>query len=178
MQIRGKDKIEAYIDRLIKENPNCSVTPGLKSRYYNIGDKILRVSDHIGANSSGNISIIIPQYRTDNNQYIVHSHSSGRISVLDYEKVKDIVRSFFYLSSIFSDALAPRYVEASDEIKKESVKYGSALKKLGQIESLKLQANSKTKTILGLPISAFTEGQLRPIVGLVEKKKKELSNIA
>lgn len=30
-----------------------------ESRYYTIGDLIVRVSNHIGKNSSGNISIII-----------------------------------------------------------------------------------------------------------------------
>jgi hypothetical protein len=177
MQIREKDKIEAYIDRLMKENPGCTIITGTKSRYYKIGDKILRVSDHIGANSSGNVSIIVPQYRENSNQYIIHSHTSGKISVLDYEKVKDIVRSFFYMSSIFSDVLASKNADASDEIKEEKGRYGSILKKLSQIENYKMQIKDKSTTILGIPASAFTPGQLQPIMGLVEKKKKEILKV-
>ena len=161
--MRVADKIEKYAAKLIKEYKG-EVVESEKSRYFNIKGRILRISDHIGSNSSGSISIIIPDF-SDKNEYIVHAHSSGSISIASYEQVKDIVRSFVYMSSFMTEILQPSFVfeierrdkfDASkacknyeDEIarlKKIEGKY-NILKKVGNIES-------NDDTVLGVPSSA------------------------
>jgi len=58
--MRDRDKIEKYIYSLL-DKYNGEVIESYKSRYFKVDDKILRVSDHIGSNSSGCISIIVPR---------------------------------------------------------------------------------------------------------------------
>ena len=178
--MRQKDKIEKYIDKLIKEYKNCSVVEGEKSRYYTINGRTLRVSDHIGANSSGNMSIIIPNFKVGDT-YIVHAHTSGAISSLDYEKVKEIIRSFFYMSSIMLELVQEgikievekidRFNE--DETIKELKEENARLKKYELIAKTKLSSkNADEKTILGLPISLFEQKHLDVINNIVTKLKK------
>lgn len=181
--MRVADKIEKYAAKLMKEYKG-EVVESEKSRYFNIKGRILRISDHIGSNSSGNISIIIPDF-SDKNEYIVHAHSSGSISIASYEQVKDIVRSFVYMSSFMTEILQPSFVfeierrdkfDASkvcknyeDEIarlKKIEGKY-NILKKVGNIES-------NDDTVLGVPSSAFTEGQLKAIKATVDSVLRNL----
>jgi len=179
MYIRKKDKIEKYIESLIKKYGNCSFIGGTQSRYYYIGSKCLRISDHIGANSSGHVSIIIPQHKEAENQYIIHGHSSGQISVIDYEKVKELVRSFFYLSSIFSD-VTPNRTDVNkecDEQKKSIQQFNQALKNIENLEFYKGKASDKT--IMGVPLSYFSEGQIKSINDMANKiikSHQELQN--
>lgn len=60
-----------------------------RSRYYNINNHILRISDHIGMSSSGLFSIVIK-----GNQYILHHPNSGSVEILNYEGVKAFVKVF------------------------------------------------------------------------------------
>lgn len=60
-----------------------------RSRYYKMGNHILRISDHIGNSSSGLFSIIIKE-----NTYLLHHPSSGSIEILNYEQVKGFVKIF------------------------------------------------------------------------------------
>ena len=175
MYIRSKDKIEVYIESQIKKNGIGTVVPGTQSRYYYINDKVLRVSDHIGSKSSGSVSIIIPSYKDNNSQYIIHGHNSGQISILDYEKAKELIRSFFCLSSIFGEVAVNRedVNKNNDEQKNEIKKFNDALERIKALEEYKELASNKTKTILGVPINFFTDGQLKAIVATVEKIKKE-----
>lgn len=68
-----------------------------KSKYYhfNSGKFILRISDHIGKNSSGNVSIII-----DKNGYMLHNHSTGAIQIITWEEIKKFIRALATLSGI------------------------------------------------------------------------------
>lgn len=98
--MRPKDKIEKYLDRLIKKHDGLLVESE-RSRYYSIRGRVLRISDHVGKNSEGNISIIFDS--SDQGHYILHGHTSGCISVLNYEQVKEFVRSFIRTSYLFID---------------------------------------------------------------------------
>ena len=98
--MRQKDKIEKYLDRLIKKYNGSLQESGL-SRYYSIRGRILRVSDHVGKSSDGCISIIFDSSNQGN--YIIHGHSTGNISVLNYEQTKEFVRSFIRVSFLFKD---------------------------------------------------------------------------
>lgn len=179
--MRQKDKLEKYIDKLIKKYKNCLVVEGEKSRYYTINGRTFRVSDHIGANSSGNISVIIPSFAV-NNLYIVHAHTSGAISAVDYDKVKEIVRSFFYMSSIMLELVqesvkievekADRFNEQNEvkKLKEENEK----LKRYKAIAKVKLnEVNCSEDTILGLPKQLFEQKHIKVIDTIVNKIKKD-----
>lgn len=97
--MRQKDKIEKYLDKLIKKH-NGILEESERSRYYSIRGRILRVSDHVGIHS-GNISILLDN--SDQGHYIIHGHTSGNISVLNYEQTKEFVRSFVQCSFIYTD---------------------------------------------------------------------------
>lgn len=58
-----------------------------RSNYYRFGNQVLRVSDHIGVQSSGHFSIIVDK----RNNYMLHSHKTGVITALTYDKVKEFV---------------------------------------------------------------------------------------
>ena len=98
--MRTKDKIEKYLDRFLKKHNGTLVESEL-SRYYSFRGRILRVSDHVGKTSDGNISIIFDS--SDQGNYIIHGHASGNISVLNYEQCKEFVRSFIRTSFLFKD---------------------------------------------------------------------------
>lgn len=95
--MRPKNKIEKYLDRLIKKYDG-KVTESLKSRYYKIGNQHLRVSNHIAMESSGLYSIIFDKCNKDN--YIVYNKSTGEATVLNYNKTKEFVRNYFIMLSL------------------------------------------------------------------------------
>ena len=162
--IRPKDKIERYIDSLAKKYGKCEFSSGLQSRYYTIQGKVLRISDHIGVHNDAYVSIIVPSFNTGDN-YILHGHNSGQISILDYEKMKELVRSFFYLSNIFGEVGSDRSAEVTGMAEQLSEKNAvdRKLKELEKLEEYKKKANTKSKTILGIPMDTFTAGQLKQI---------------
>lgn len=80
-----------YCDGKIVDSQNS------ESKYYhfNSGKFILRISNHIGKNSSGNVSIII-----DKNGYMLHNHSTGAIQIITWEEIKTFIRAIATLSGI------------------------------------------------------------------------------
>lgn len=76
-------KVNNYIskrcDKVIKSK---------NSNYYKFGNQILRVSNHVGTQSSGTFSIIVD--KKDN--YMLHSHRTGMITTLSYDQVKDFIK--------------------------------------------------------------------------------------
>ena len=127
--IRPKDKIEKYLDTLVKKYGSCTMSAGLRSRYYSIDNKVLRISDHIGAHNDAHMSIIVPSFRSTDQQYIVHAHNCGQISIVPYDKAKELVRSFFYLSSIFGEVIINREGIIGDD-KEEKTNVEKLMKKL------------------------------------------------
>ena len=171
--IRPKDKIERYVDFLIKKYGKCEFSAGLKSRYYTIQGKVLRISDHIGVHNDAYVSIIVPSFNTGDN-YILHAHNGGQISVVDYEKAKEIVRSFFYLSSIFSEVGTNRVdITGLEEQLIEKKAIDKMMKEFQKMEEYKKKANTKDKTILGLPMDSFTSGQLKQIMLYINQNKEK-----
>ena len=115
--MRQKDKIEKYLDRLIKKH-NGVLQESELSRYYSIRGRILRVSDHVGKSSDGCISIIFDS--SDQGHYIIHGHSSGNVSVLNYEQTKEFVRSFVRTSFLFKEiGITPTTIRAEEIITPE-----------------------------------------------------------
>ena len=60
-----------------------------RSTYYQIGDKVIRVSDHIGKNSDGTFQIIVRP-----NGYLIYHPSTGTINICDYRQVQEFIRVF------------------------------------------------------------------------------------
>ena len=88
------DRIDKYLKRFAS-NIEC----GTRSRYYTLPTGIVRVSDHVGKNSTAVISIII----TNKNDYILHKHSSGELSNISYNDLKKLVKSLGEYGSLFSN---------------------------------------------------------------------------
>jgi hypothetical protein len=168
---REVDKVEKYIKLMCKKFGGEFVEARLSS-YYNVNGRILRVSDHIGANSSGNMSIIIPSYRTEKELYMVHAHATGALSIVSYEELKNIIHSFFYMSSIFNTVNQPNFqleLEKKDKFE-ASDKYNvmtQELKRLKEIEKkyTRLKEKVKTQNEASTALAAATEQpQPQPII--------------
>lgn len=154
--MRQKDKAEKYIEKLLKQFNGViqsSIVECEKSRYYNVNGHILRVSDHIGAQSSGNMSIIIQRFNGLNkqaNQYILHAHKEGSISVVTYEQLKKIIYSFICCSS-FVDMV----MQKDDALKID--KHDAII--------------NKNESILGFDKNNFTASQLGQIKNFIKQNK-------
>ena len=184
---RKKDKIETYAAKVVEEHGGKVLIEKL-STYYNVNGRILRISNHIGTQSSGNISIIIPNYdsrgKTESN-YIIHSHQTGEISIMDYEDVKELVRCYGKMSSIVHNPYQANFefqFEVRDQFdaRLEEGKINDELARLKKIEEKynSLVENLKKnrvdeammdvlhpKEIYGVPISYFTDGQINSMKG-------------
>jgi hypothetical protein len=134
---------------------------------------VLRISDHIGAHNDAHMSIIVPSFRNSDQQYIVHAHNCGQISIVPYEKAKELVRSFFYLSAIFGEVILQRDGTIGND-KEEKANIDKLMEKLHKLEDYRNKAMSKEKMILGLPMENFQKGQLETILNVVNKVKKGL----
>lgn len=145
--MRQKNKIEKYLDRLIKKH-NGTLIESEKSRYYSVRGRTLRISDHVGINS-GNISILLDN--SDQGHYILHGHTSGNISVLNYEQTKEFVRSFVQCSFIYADI--------------------SVAKPMPEI---KITPNGMfTQEVVNYLKTTFTKKQLQQMVGFLKGEGKK-----
>lgn len=59
------------------------------SRYYQIEDKVIRVSNHIGKNSDGLFQIIVKP-----NGYIIYHPGTGTVNICSYRQVQEFIRTF------------------------------------------------------------------------------------
>lgn len=87
------NKIDKYLRRFAYK---IETSETKESRYYTIGDLIVRVSNHIGKNSSGNISIII-----DRSNYILYVPSTNKVSLISYEECKILIKGIVLHASLF-----------------------------------------------------------------------------
>jgi hypothetical protein len=178
---RKTDKIENYLKKIVLD-ANGSIIEAKRSSYYNVNGHIIRVSDHIGANSSGNMSIVIPGFNCRKNDYIIHAHNTGEISIVDYERLKEICRSFVYMSSVFNSMVQTKFdfeVEAKekfnaiqeqtninkelDDLRKIKAKYEKLVKNVRSAKNVKADEvinNDVKDYILGVPVDVFSAGQL------------------
>lgn len=137
------DKLNKYLHRLISHNKG-EVIYSQRSTYYHISGRVIRVSDHIGRNSDGSISIIYDASGSD--RYIVHAHCSGMISIVDYENVKKIIKSFTILPAMIG-----------------------ILSGTNNIIQQKTVINKNT--VLGHDVKEFSKGQLNQIYQYIEQNK-------
>ncbi len=159
--MRDRDKIEKYIYSLL-DKYNGEVIESYKSRYFKVDDKILRVSDHIGSNSSGCISIIVPR-PSQQSQYIIHSHSTGSVAIMDYDDVKEMVRVFFKMSS-FLTSINGFHSDGFEATKEEVNKLAAENKMLKEkYDKLELVKASKNNKLFGVDITKLSQKQLETL---------------
>lgn len=153
------DRLQKYAATRVKD-PKSDViwAQNTRSAYFNFSGSTLRISDHLPltekANTAGvTMSIII----TPNpDQYVLQQHSTGFLSVVNYEKAKEIVRSFQAISDIF------RYPQTPFKIEKEYVD--------------SITAEDKD-LILGVPKEQFTKKQLTMVKTVVNQVKQRQMQI-
>lgn len=126
------EKIINYIKycggKLVSENEN--------SHYYLLDTKVIRVSNHIGVNSSGNIQIICAKHG-----YLLYNKTTGAVDVINYDDLKCFIRNAHLLSAMDvntdkSQILIDNY--AGGDFKRSDF----TLSQLSQIESF-LKSNKK-----------------------------------
>lgn len=137
------DKVIKYIKRCggieINSNENREF-----SRYFLLDNKVIRVSNHIGTNSSGNFHIIVTK-----NAYLIYNKSTGDIDVVKYNDVKTFIRHANIMSALNVDA-----------------------EKFDKLQSVPQQSNP-IDTILGIPKTKFSQNQLKQIESYVHQMKKK-----
>lgn len=89
------DRVHRYAKKYCDGKIVDAQTSESKYYHFNSGKFILRISNHIGKNSSGNVSIII-----DKNGYMLHNHSTGAIQIITWEEIKTFIRAIATLSGI------------------------------------------------------------------------------
>ena len=89
------DKLHKYAKKYCSGEIIVSTLGNSYYYHFNNGKFILRISDHIGKNSDGKVSIII-----DKNGYMLHNHSTGSVYIETYENIKAFIRSLAVMSSM------------------------------------------------------------------------------
>ena len=111
-----------------------------RSNYYRFGSNIIRLSDHIGRNSSGSHSIIIDR----RGGYMIHTHSNGNIVLMNYEEVKRFISTLALIQDI-----APQTQNAweNEIINKQELK--DVKEKIKKISDLEQQLEMAKKVNVG-----------------------------
>jgi hypothetical protein len=181
--MRELSKIEKYAKKLADKG-GYEIIESERSRYFNVNSRVLRISDHIGSNSSGNLSIIIPEISNGDDDFLIlHTHNSGSVCVITFEQAKDMVKMFFFMSSFVTACIqnAQSFETEKNEIKSiinENETLRDENKRLKKIEEEYLNSinSDTTTTILGVPISAFSDGQLRTVQAAAKAALKTLKS--
>lgn len=77
------DKYIVKFSRLVGESRSG------RSHYYQIGNKVIRVSDHIGNTSNGCFHIVVLD-----NGYLLHHPGTGTIRICNYRQIQEFIRTF------------------------------------------------------------------------------------
>lgn len=89
------DKVHKYAQKYCEGEVIISSNGNSYYYHFNEGKFILRISNHIGRNSDGKVSIII-----DKNGYLIHNHCTGSIYIETYENIKSFIKSIAVFSSV------------------------------------------------------------------------------
>lgn len=140
------EKIEKYCDKLCKEYDG-TVIKTERSKYYTVNGRVLRLSNHVGRNSSGCCSIIVPKSRDFNGAYVIQVHTSGEMTLVNYRTLQEFVRTFFTVTGFMEPLLQTNY------------KFDASKEHDGNVV-----APNNTDTILGVPASMFSEKQIKQLM--------------
>lgn len=165
------DKLHKYAQKYCDGEIVTSTLGNSHYYHFNNGKFILRISDHIGKNSDGKVSIII-----DKNGYMLHNHSTGSVYIETYENIKAFIKSLSVMSAMnvkFETANKTEIGELKNEINKLNQQNESNIKrnqKLGetntrlnnenvsyksQIKSLKKEIESIREAMIKKPVQTW-----------------------
>ena len=149
------DKLNKYLHSVVKKH-NGNIIYSQRSTYYHICGRIIRVSDHVGKNSDGSISIIYDAAMSDH--YIIHAHVSGMVSIVNYENLKGIIKSFTIMPALIG-------ITASS---KSAIAH--------QVKEEKKTTEVNKNTIFGIDKSRFTHKQIKSLNKMTETFLKTNGN--
>lgn len=135
------EKVIKYIKRL----GGVEINHSERSYYFLLDKKVIRVSDHIGLNSSGNMNIIVTK-----SGYLIWNRTTGDIDNVKYDDVKVFIKHANLLAAVNLDA----------------EKHGKLM------EKHEVTYNTGT-TILGIEQDKFSTNQLKQIQGYVKQIKNK-----
>lgn len=137
------DKLQRYAAMQVDDRKSDVIaSKDTRSFYFNFHGNTLRISDHLPlAECAVTMSIIMT---SDPDVYVMNQHKTGRLTVLNYEKAKEVVRSFKYVADIFRRPEVPFAMEKD------------------VVDAL-TSKNGGSDTILGVPSSAFSPKQVNQI---------------
>lgn len=139
---RPLDKLDKYLVSLCKKH-NGNYVHSKNSSYYDFNGRVIRVSDHIGKNSSGSIHFIV----TDNN-YLLYYCNTQKIRVMNYKCVKEFCRSFIFLSPMLADLTNPNQPTFEIEKAKNDTNNTKRINELNaKIEQLKSEKHKLELTL-------------------------------
>ena len=141
-----RNKLEKFILRFTDD-----VIRSTRSAYFRFKGYIVRVSDHIGTNSSGSFSII----PVGNDNYIIHKHSSGYLKLQRYDEVKEFIKHVAEYSELMTSTPIPTWEIAKNEA----------------IITTENEVNPNF--IMGVNKNAFSPGQLKAVEVIVEQVKQK-----
>ena len=154
------DKLNKYLHSVVKKH-NGNIIYSQRSTYYHICGRIIRVSDHIGKNSDGSISIIYDAAMSDH--YVIHAHASGMVSIVNYENLKGIIKSFTIMPALI-------VITSSKSVSVQQVK------QVKQVKEEKKTIEVNKNTIFGVDKSRFTCRQIKSLNKMVETFLKTNGN--
>lgn len=135
------EKVIKYIKRL----GGVEINHSERSYYFLLDKKVIRVSDHIGLNSSGNMNIIVTK-----SGYLIWNRTTGDIDNVKYDDVKVFIKHANLLAAVNLDA----------------EKHGKLM------EKHEVTYNTGT-TILGIEQDKFSTNQLKQIQSYVKQMKNK-----
>lgn len=155
--MRKKDKIEKYLDRLVKLHGG-ELKESMKSRYYKINGQIIRVSDHFAVNSQCSVSIVL----TEDGKYVLTNTTKQSIRCVEYKELLQFCKTF-HMTNMITGRYATD-VETINALSKAISTKDKTINELGQ--KLAVFKNFKPETII----------QYRKQITELTNKIKELKN--
>lgn len=135
------EKVIKYIKRL----GGVEINHSERSYYFLLDKKVIRVSDHIGLNSSGNMNIIVTK-----SGYLIWNRTTGDIDNVKYDDVKVFIKHANLLAAVNLDA-----EKHAKLLEKHEVTYNTGT------------------TILGIEQDKFSTNQLKQIQSYVKQMKNK-----
>lgn len=89
--MNNMEKVIKYIKRL----GGVEINHSERSYYFLLDKKVIRVSDHIGMNSSGNMNIIVTK-----SGYLIWNRTTGDIDNVKYDDVKVFIKHANLLAAV------------------------------------------------------------------------------
>lgn len=136
-------KLEKFILRFTDD-----VIRSTRSAYFRFKGYIVRVSDHIGTNSSGSFSII----PVGNDNYIIHKHTTGALKLQKYDEIKEFIKHVAEYSELMASTPIPTW-------------------ELAKNETIVMENGVNPNFIMGIKKGISSPGQLKAVETIVDQVK-------